>query len=191
MNTSIYNNVTNFLKKRTLELLGFLLILCSIILLVAFITYSPNDPSLVYGKTDILSKNFFGTYGSWVSDFLLQSFGIVSFLILLTLTSWGIELILKKKLNNIFYKILYMVLYLIFGCVFVYNNFNNSFWLIDNGNSGFIGQILYNFMTEYVSQVENNYINSFLVVLTLLFFILSTNLRIDLFYILLKNILSI
>ena len=33
---------------------------------------------------------------------------------------------------------LIIVLYLIFGCVLVYITYNQSFWLIDNGNSGFV-----------------------------------------------------
>ena len=50
MNTNIYNNVTNFIKKRTFEFIGLLLILSSLALTISFITYSPNDPSFVYGE---------------------------------------------------------------------------------------------------------------------------------------------
>ena len=82
MNTNFLNSLTNFLKKRTFEFVGLLLISLSIGLIISFITYSPSDPSFVYGKENITIKNFFGIYGSNVSDFLLQSFGLVSFLLL-------------------------------------------------------------------------------------------------------------
>ena len=83
MNTNFLNTVTNFIKKRTFELLGLILILTGIALAITFVTYSPEDPSFIYGKTNIEIKNFFGIYGCSIADFLLQSFGLVSFLLLL------------------------------------------------------------------------------------------------------------
>ena len=80
MNTNFLNSVTNFLKKRTFEFIGLILISTSIGLAIAFTTYSPEDPSFVYGDREFESKNFFGIYGSSIADFLLQSFGLVSFL---------------------------------------------------------------------------------------------------------------
>ena len=46
MNTNFFNSVTNFLKKRTFEFIGLILISVSIGLAIAFSTYSPEDPSL-------------------------------------------------------------------------------------------------------------------------------------------------
>ena len=83
MNTNFLNSVTNFLKKRTFEFIGLILIFTSISLTIAFVTYSPEDPSLIYGDRNFEIKNFFGIYGSSVADFLLQSFGLVSFLLLI------------------------------------------------------------------------------------------------------------
>jgi hypothetical protein len=82
MNTNFLNSVTNFLKKRTFEFLGLFLIFTSIGLGIAFFTYSPEDPSLVYGDRNFEIKNFFGIYGSSIADVLLQSFGLVSFLLI-------------------------------------------------------------------------------------------------------------
>ena len=79
---------------------------------------------------------------------MLQSFGLISFLILATLISWGLKLIIEKELKNIIYKLFFLTLYLIFGCTFLHITFNNSFWLLDNGNSGFIGELIYKFMGE-------------------------------------------
>ena len=101
MNTNFLNSVTNFLKKRTIEFLGLILIFTSIGLAVAFTTYSPEDPSLVYGDRNFEIQNFFGIYGSSVADFLLQSFGLVSFLILINFFSWGINLLYKKEIKKI------------------------------------------------------------------------------------------
>jgi|TARA_B110000438_G_scaffold261559_1_gene272337 S-DNA-T family DNA segregation ATPase FtsK/SpoIIIE len=178
MNTSIYNNVTNFLKKRTLEFVGLFLVFTGIALAISFLTYSPDDPSFAYGAENTIIQNFFGIYGSVVSDFLLQSFGLSSFLLLITVISWGINLIIKKELSKLLFKIFYVVLYLIFGSLFVYITYNNSFWLIDNGNSGFIGRSLYDFTFNYFSLIESQYSTFVLILLTIIFFFLGSEINI-------------
>ena len=62
MNTNFLNSVTNFIKKRTFELLGLVLISLSVALTISFVTYSPSDPSFVYGEENTIIKNFFGLY---------------------------------------------------------------------------------------------------------------------------------
>ena len=89
----IYQNFTNFLKNRTIELIGLCLIFIALLLSISFFSYSPNDPTFLYGAENINIKNLLGIYGGIVADFLLQSFGLTSFLILITITSWGINLI--------------------------------------------------------------------------------------------------
>ena len=79
MNTNFLDSVTNFLKKRTFELLGLTLVLSSVALAIAFTTYSPEDPSFIYGDSTFEIENFFGIYGSSIADFLLQSLGLASF----------------------------------------------------------------------------------------------------------------
>ena len=120
MNTNFLNSLTNFLKKRTIEFLGLILIFTSIGLALAFTTYSPEDPSLVYGDRNFEIQNFFGIYGSSVADFLLQSFGLASFLLLGNFLFWGINLIVKKEITKFLLKLFFVVLYLILGSIFVY-----------------------------------------------------------------------
>ena len=188
MNSNLVNNLLNFIKNRSLELLGLALIASSILLSISFISYSPNDPSFVYGESNNVVKNFLGIYGSTISDFLLQSFGLVSFLFLVTLLSWGFTLILNKNLNNLITKIFFVVLYLLFGSTFLYIFNNNSFWLVDNGNSGFVGQIFYNLIYNYFPIIESQYTSYGLIVLTIVFFILGSNINIKLFLFKILNI---
>ena len=177
MNTNFLNSLTNFLKKRTFEFLGLFLIFTSISLAIAFFTYSPEDPSLIYGDRDFEIKNFFGIYGSSISDFLLQSFGLVSFLLLINFLLWGISLILKKEIKKIILKLFLVVAYLSVGTIFIYISFNSSFWLIDNGNSGFVGKIGYKFISTWFPWIDNNYSTYGLLLLTLVFFIFSSDLN--------------
>ncbi len=178
MNTNFFNSVTNFLKKRTFEFIGLILISTSIGLAIAFTTYSPEDPSFVYGNRDFEIKNFFGIYGSSIADFLLQSFGLVSFLILANFLFWGVNLIIQKEIKRIILKLFLVVSYLILGTIFIYITFNNSFWLIDNGNSGFVGKIGYEILSTWFPYIDNTYSAYGLLLLTLIFFIFSADLNI-------------
>ena len=137
-------------------------------------------------------KNFFGIYGSTIADFLLQSFGLASFLFLANLTFWGLNLLIKKEIKKILLKLFFMVTYLIFGSVFIYLTFNNSFWLIDNGNSGFVGEISYSFISSLFPWVDNKYSISVIFFLTMVFFIFSSDIKVkDFFVYLFKIILSV
>ena len=178
MNTNFLNSVTNFLKKRTFEFIGLILISTSIGLAIAFTTYSPEDPSFVYGDREFEIKNFFGIYGSSIADFLLQSFGLVSFLILANFLFWGVNLIIQKEIKRIVLKLFLVVSYLVLGTIFIYITFNNSFWLIDNGNSGFVGKIGYEFLSTWFPYIDNTYSAYGLLLLTLIFFIFSADLNI-------------
>ena len=175
MNTNFLDTLTNFLKKRTFEFLGLLLILTSVALAISFSTYSPEDPSFIYGDRNFEIQNFFGIYGSSVADFLLQSFGLASFLLLLNFFFWGLDLIIKKELKKIILKLFLVISYLIFGTVFIYLTFDSSFWLIDNGNSGFVGKVTYEFLNTWAPWIDNTFSIYGFLLLTIIFFSLSAD----------------
>ena len=127
MNTNFLNIVTNFIRKRTFELMGLILILTSIALTISFVTYAPEDPSFIYGDNGIEIKNFFGIYGSIIADFLLQSFGLVSFLLLANFIFWGLSLLIKKEIKKILLKLFFVVGYLVSGSFFIYLTLNIYF----------------------------------------------------------------
>lgn len=175
MNTNFLNSLTNFLKKRTFEFLGLILVLTSVALAIAFTTYSPEDPSFIYGDRNFEIQNFFGIYGSSIADFLLQSFGLTSFLLLLNFLFWGLDLIINKELKRIILKSFLVVAYLTVGTVFIYLTYDNSFWLIDNGNSGFVGKVTYNFINTWAPWIDNTYSIYILFLLTIIFFSFSAD----------------
>ena len=178
MNTNFLDSLTNFLKKRTFELLGLILISSSVVLAISIFTYAPEDPSFIYGANNIEVKNFFGIYGSSIADFLLQSFGLVSFLLLANFLFWGFSLLIRKEIKQILLKLFFITIYLILGSIFIYLTFNNSFWLIDNGNSGFVGEISYNFISKLIPWVDNKYSLFVIFFLTIILFIFSSDLSI-------------
>ena len=181
----IYRNITNFLKKRTIELVGLIIISIVLLIAISFFSYSPNDPTLIYGTKNIIINNLLGIYGALIADFLLQSFGLSAFLLLIIMFIWGVSLVIKKEIIKIQYKIFFLILCLVCSCIFIYLTFNNSFWLIDNGNSGFIGQILYNWTSAFVPNANSKYFIFILIVLSIIFFILASNISVNFFW---KNI---
>ena len=173
----IYKNFINFIKDRTIELMGLSLIFSALVLTASFFSYSPSDPTVVYGSDTSEINNLFGIYGGVVADFLLQSFGLTSFLVVIIIISWGLNLIFNKKIKQIKYKIFCLILCIIFNSIFIYSTYNNSFWLIDNGNSGFVGQIIFDKIISLLPLLEHEYsIFSFLV-LGIFFFLLSSSIN--------------
>jgi S-DNA-T family DNA segregation ATPase FtsK/SpoIIIE len=187
----IFKNIRDFLKVRTIELIGLFLIFLSILLAISFFSYSPSDPSAVIGTEVVDINNWLGIYGSLVADFLLQSFGLGAFLFLFTILIWGISLIVKKEIKKIQFKFFFLILHLISTCIFIYVIFNNSFWLIDNGNSGFVGQFFYNLISKIIPNINNEYIVFIFIFLSFFFFILSSNINIKYFMIPLTSIVAI
>ena len=81
----IYQKVTKFVKNRAIELMGLSLIFAALLFATSFFTYSPEDPTFLYGADSTNINNLLGVYGGIISDFLLQSFGLTAFLILITI----------------------------------------------------------------------------------------------------------
>ena len=90
------NKTVDFFIKRFIELIGLILATVSILFFISLASYSPEDANFIISDSDI-SKNLLGFEGSFTSDIFLQSFGVISFLIPLTLFFTAIDIILKKK----------------------------------------------------------------------------------------------
>src|SRR5438876_897848 len=76
------------------ELLGFAVLASGIFFGLALISYDPTDSIKLFatGKllaTDETYENMVGPAGAWLADFLLNTFGLVSFLIASILFFWG------------------------------------------------------------------------------------------------------
>ena len=78
------SNIGNFIIKRLIELFGLILSIIGILLFAALLTYSPQDPNFVFSNNNEIN-NILGFKGSVISDFFLQSIGLISFLVSLTI----------------------------------------------------------------------------------------------------------
>ena len=177
LDKSIYSNTLDFFKRRFIELFGLLLISLFFVFSYSLFSYSPENSTLIY-KIDAPNTGIvFQKYLNMIADFFLQSFGLVSFLIAVSILSWGINLIINKKIQNLLSKIFYTILYVNLGCLFVYLTYNNSFWLIDNGNSGFLGEKSFNFINKFYPLLESDLSKIVILLLAFIFFILSSGIN--------------
>ena len=72
------NSFANFTIKRIAEIFGITVFGAGVLLLLALLTYSPEDPNFIFPEnTKII--NILGFQGSFVSDVFFQSIGLVSY----------------------------------------------------------------------------------------------------------------
>jgi len=179
MNSQLLTKISIFIKKKLIELSGISLVILSLFLFVSIFSYSPEDPSLISEteKTDI--KNFGGFYGSIISDFFLQSIGLIFILLSLTILVWGFKILIDKKINNFVSKIFFVLLYVIFGTTFLNISLDHSYLLKFHGNGGFVGRIIKENIYNLLPFIEDKYLTYSFIILTTIFFILSLNLKIN------------
>ena len=178
MYSQILIKINSFVKKRFIEFSGILLVITSIFLLISILSYDQGDPSLTYTPETNLLKNLGGFYGSAIADFILQSIGLVSFFIIINLFNWGFTLIKEKKIDNFITKVFFTFSYIIFGTTYLNISYNHSYWINFHGNGGFVGRIIKEFFYSFTNIIDNQYINLSFLILAIVFFILSLNLKI-------------
>ncbi len=167
-----------FVILRITELVSLILMLVSVAIFLALISYSPNDPNFIVNSSDII-KNFLGLRGSIVSDFLFQSVGLISYLIPFTLFFSGTNIFINKKYILFVDNLFFCVLYLVLGSLFFSYFKDQSFFLTVNGNGGFVGLFLKDtFLSNFL---EINLTISFYVmsILIMILFLISINFKLS------------
>ena len=132
------NSFTNFTIKRIAEIFGITVLCAGVLLLLALITYSPEDPNFIFPENTKI-ENILGFHGSFISDIFFQSMGLVSYLFSFTLIVTGINIIRSKLFFLIIENIFFAIIYSIIGTLFFAHFYSEAFTLYINGNGGFIG----------------------------------------------------
>ncbi len=183
--------IITFIKVKLIELAGVITIFSGVAYFISLTTYSANNISYVFPSDKNIHNKFFSFF-YYISDFFLQAFGILAFLIFLNLIIWGGYLITKKKIDNFSIKLLFLILSIIFGALFFSINIDQSFWLPDNGFGGFVA----NFISEKLN-IKNNSFGTYLSVIflciSLICFYLSAGLNVQewkVVFITINNLLS-
>ena len=142
MNIKKIANITSqFIIYRLIDIIGVSISLIGVLLFIALISYSPNDPNFIFPENTEI-KNILGFQGSYISDLFFQSIGVTSYLLTLTFFITGINIFKNKDLFLIIENIFFSIFYCIFGSLFFHIFYQNTFELYINGNGGFVGQYI-------------------------------------------------
>ncbi len=175
MNLKIKNiDLKAFIFNRLIEIFAIGLFLLAILLSLAVVTYTPDDPNFIFSEGQKV-KNLLGINGSIVSDFFFQSVGLISYFIPITIIFSAINIFFKKTPSIIVNNIFLVVCYSLIGTFFLSVFLTSPYFLYINGNGGFVG----NFLNESVFlklEFLNNKITYYFSLITfILLFVLSLN----------------
>jgi S-DNA-T family DNA segregation ATPase FtsK/SpoIIIE len=170
----IANLLLNFTIRRLAEIFGVLISLMGAMLLIALITYSPNDPNFIFPENTRI-ENVMGFHGSFVSDLLFQSVGLMAYLIPFTLLMTGINILKTKDFFLIIENNFFIILYLISGTLFFIHYYSDTYSIFINGTSGFVGQYINQTFLKSLILINENISFYLLILITSIFFLISIN----------------
>ena len=101
-------------ERRLYSVVGAGLVMVSLLLLLALLTYSPADPSL-NTAADARAGNYLGPQGAVVADVLIQSVGLAAYLLPAVLLGWAFRLMLQRPIRRLPRRLVMLVLALLFG----------------------------------------------------------------------------
>ena len=90
------NLLLNFAIRRLAEIFGVIIFASGTMLLIALVTYSPEDPNFIFPDNTKI-KNLLGFQGSFISDLFFQSVGFVAYLISFTFIITGLNIFIIKE----------------------------------------------------------------------------------------------
>ena len=111
------NLLLNFTLKRLAEFFGIIVFVAGTLLLIALITYSPEDPNFIFPDNKNIN-NLLGFKGSFISDLFFQSVGLISYLISFTFILTGINIFRLKQFFLLIENIFFTIIYCVFGTLF-------------------------------------------------------------------------
>ena len=88
----------DFLRRRMMEIVGVATAGFGLMLMMALFTYSPGDPSLNHA-TARAPNNLLGLPGAYISDLLLQTFGLAIILAPVAFITWGVRMVRTHHLG--------------------------------------------------------------------------------------------
>jgi S-DNA-T family DNA segregation ATPase FtsK/SpoIIIE len=168
------NLLLNFAINRLAEIFGVLVSLAGVLLFLALVTYSPNDPNFIFPENTEI-ENLMGYQGSFISDLFFQSIGVAAYLIPFTLFFTGINIVRSKEFFLFIENNFYAILYLIFGTLFFSHYYSDTYSFYINGNSGFVGEYLKQSFIGSIIAINDKIFYYIFILIILIFFLISLN----------------
>ncbi len=173
---NLVDKTTSFLFKRLAEATGLTLLILSVLLLISLISYSPEDPNFIFPENAEIN-NLLGAKGSYTSDILYQSIGLISLLVPVSFILISISVIFDKKILHIIESLFFVILYSVLGTLFFTVFHTETYWLTINGNNGFIGSLFEETFFINLIKLNNQISYIILIFLIIVFFLFSINFK--------------
>ena len=170
----IINTSFKFIIHRLIEIIGITASLIGVLLFIALISYSPNDPNFIFPENTEI-QNILGFHGSYTSDLFFQSIGVISYLLSITFIISGINVFRSKDLFLVIENIFFSIFYCLLGSIFFNFFYQNTFELYINGNGGFVGQYLNQSFAGDILNLQKTFSYYLLIFLIIFFFLISIN----------------
>ena len=189
MNIKKLSNIAlGFIVKRLIEAFGICVILFGISIIIALISYSPEDPNFIFPENTEI-QNLLGFQGSFTSDLIFQSVGIIAYLIPITFIFTGYNIYKKKEILLILENSFIIVIYSSLGSIFFDFYYPENFTFYINGSGGFVGNYFNGLFINSIIKTHSNFFYFLLLLVILFFFLLSINFNLKNFYIGLKRLI--
>ena len=131
-------SVSAFIHRRMTETAGLVLMAMGAMLLAAFVTYSPDDPSF-NRAVDGPIANLMGRPGAFGADSLLQSLGLVGMIPGLALAAWGYQVAAKRGLRLAWLRVALLPLTLLLAAAAAAAVTPPESWPLRAGLGGYFG----------------------------------------------------
>jgi len=147
-------------SRRLNEMLGLIVLGFAGLLLLSLLTYTPSDPSFnTVGGTSIAANglsphpahNWTGILGAYVSDLLLQVFGIAVFFVPLVLIRLGIYWMRSRAVGSAYAKCVGLAIWLLFTPTAIALLPGNALWRHALPIAGVLGHALADGFVHYVN----------------------------------------
>ena len=130
--------VEQFLREKSLEACGLVLIAMAIALLTALASYHPTDPSL-NTATGSAAQNLLGHMGAYISDIILQTVGLSGALLVPVAVGWGWRLWKEHKLEKAWFRLALIPIVLMSAAIALASLRTPENWPLAAGLGGYAG----------------------------------------------------
>ena len=141
-------------SRRLNELIGLVTLGAAALLLLALATYTPTDPSLntagMYASGRV-AHNWIGIFGAYLSDALLQLFGVASFFLPLLLVRFGLRWMRSRSTGSGLTKLIGLCLWLLAAPAMVALLPGDLLWRHALPIQGVSGRLVADMLVQYLN----------------------------------------